>query len=426
MRINCKLLLVAAFLTVTLSANAQSLTTYSPYSRFGIGEIRNRGYANTKAMGDISQGIRTGRSVNFLNPASYTAQDSMSFIFDFGLEGSGVNYQAGENSNFNSTGNLHHIAIQFPITKWMGASAGIQPFSKVGYRLRYTETDDNLLSSIGAIKYYHYGKGGITQSYFGLALQPFKGFSVGANLSYFFGSIEHSTSVIFPEDKPYNNLNRLNTSMVRDMGFSFGAQYAFSFGSEKKYKVVLGATLDNETAIGTQEILFVSYQVGNYRDTIAYTETPDRSINYPQNFTGGFSFAYKNIFLVGVDYNVQDWTNANFTDQSGIYTKSQTIRAGAQVTPNPSDLRSYYKRITYRAGFYQSKTYLQLRDNQINDYGITFGVGLPFRRSNTSMNISWELGRKGTLDNNLVQETYGIFNVGFTFYDFWFVKRKYN
>jgi hypothetical protein len=37
-----------------------------------------------------------------------------------------------------------------------------------------------------------------------------------------------------------------------------------------------------------------------------------------------------------------------------------------------------------------------------------------------------ELGRKGTLEDKLVQETYGTINVGFTFYDFWFIKRRYN
>jgi hypothetical protein len=424
MRTYSKLLLLATLISTAFTVYSQSITTYSPYSRFGIGEIRNRGYANNKALGGISQGLRSGKTINFLNPASYSAQDTMSFIFDFGIEAQGVDYRTNSQSHFNSGGNLHHLAIQFPLAKWMGASLGIQPFSNVGYRIKDIEMDPYLLSTIGPIKYYYDGKGGITQSYLGLSLEPFKGFSVGANMSYFFGAIEHSTEIVFPNYTPYNNTRRLNSIVVRDIAFSFGAQYAFSLGAEKEYKFVLGATLDNETALNARQVSFISNPIIN--DTIQYYENEKGTIDFPKNFSGGFSFGYKNIFLIGADYTTQDWTQAKFLNVNDSLTKSQTLRVGIQYTPNPTDLRSYLKRISYRAGFYYSNTYLQLRENQINDYGITFGVGLPFRRSNTTFNISTEFGRKGTLSDNLIRETYGIVNIGFTFYDFWFVKRKYD
>ena len=413
-------------LLVSIPVLSQSFSTFSPYSRFGIGEIRNRGYANTKALGGISQGVRNSKSINFLNPATYSSQDSMSFIFDFGVEATGVNYKTNNQANFNSGGNLHHLAMQFPITKWMGASAGIQPFSNVGYRIKDIEMDPYLLSTIGPIKYYHQGKGGITQSYFGLAIEPFKGLSLGANMSYFFGAIEYTTETIFPSQTPYKNFKRLNSVVVRDVALSFGAQYSFAFGSEKSYKVVVGATLDNETSIGAQNVLFASTLTGNIIDTLAFKEYPKNTIDFPRNISAGFTFAYKENFMIGADYSSQDWTNAKFLNVSDSLVKSNTLRVGLQFTPNPTDLRSYLKRVSYRAGFYYSNTSLMIRDNQIKDYGITFGVGLPFKRSNTTFNISCELGQKGTLSNNLIQETYGVVNIGFTFYDFWFIKRKYN
>lgn len=417
-------------LLVSTPVLSQSFSTFSPYSRFGIGEIRNRGYANTKALGGISQGVRNSTSINFLNPATYTAQDTMSFIFDFGVEGTGVNYKTNNQANFNSGANLHHLAIQFPITKWMGASAGIQPYSHVGYRIMDYEKDPYLLSTIGPIKYYNQGRGGITQSYFGVAFEPLKGFSVGANMSYFFGTIEHTTGTIFPARTPYKNFKRMSSVVVRDIAFSFGAQYAFAFGKDKNYKVVVGGTLDNETAIGVQNILFISYpqkyEDSNFIDTLTYEEHPKSTIDFPKNVSVGLTFAYKENFMIGADYSTQDWSNAKFLNVSDSLVRSNTLRVGLQLTPNPADLRSYLKRISYRAGFYYSNTSLKLRNNQINDYGITFGVGLPFKRSNTTFNISCELGQKGTLSNSLIQETYGVVNIGFTFYDFWFIKRKFN
>lgn len=420
------LLTLTILLTASLALSAQSLSTYSPYSRYGIGEVRNQGYANNKALGGMSQGLRNGTWVNYLNPASYTAQDTMSFIFDFGIEGTGVDYKSGDQSNFNSHGNIQHIALQFPIAKWMGASAGIQPYSNVGYRIRHIETNDTLLSAIGPIKYNHDGSGGITQAYLGLAVEPIKNLSVGMNMSYFFGSLEHTTDVLFPTETAYNDIRRVNSVVVRDIALSFGAQYTQYFGEENDFKLVLGATLDNETSIGAQSISVVSYPHLGASDTISYEENPKSSIDFPKNISAGFSLSYKDRFMGGAEYSTQDWSNAKFLGVSDSLSKSETVRVGVQYTPNPQDLRSYFKRVSYRLGAYHSNTYLELRNKQIEDYGITFGVGLPFRRSKTSFNLSFELGRKGTLDNNLVQETYGIVNIGFTFYDIWFVKRKFN
>ncbi|HCY00478.1 MAG TPA: hypothetical protein DG754_10095 [Bacteroidales bacterium] len=312
--------------------------------------------------------------------------------------------------------------MQFPITKWMGASAGIQPYSNVGYRIKYTEMDPYLLSSIGPIKYYHNGSGGITQFYLGAAVEPFKNFSVGVNMSYFFGAMDYKTETVFPEYTAYVGFEELKSVVVRDIAFSIGAQYTMFFGKDNDYKVIIGGTLDNESSLDARYIRFSSSSI----DTISYDENPNSSIELPSNYAAGFTVSYRNKFMLGAEYSFQDWTKAKFLDANDLFSASQSIRVGMQYTPNLFDLRSYLKRVTYRAGFYHTNTFLKLGVNQIKDYGITFGVGLPLRRSRSSFNVSFELGRKGTLNNGLVQENYGIINFGFTFYDFWFLKQKIN
>jgi hypothetical protein len=424
--INRKSLLAALFSIVfAQTVLSQGLNTFSPYSRFGLGELRARGFANSRAMGGISQGVNSGIAINNLNPASYTAQDSMSFILDFGLEGKGTYYSYSDNSLYFPTMNFHHVAVQFPLTKWWGASLGIQPYSDMGYKLRFVETNPYLLSTIGAIKYNHYGQGGISQAYMGNAFKTFKGLSIGANVSYFFGSLDYHTDVIFPAGSVYTNVYRNNSVVVRSLAYSVGAQYQFQFGGEKQYKIILGATLDNEASMAAERILHTS-TTSTMVDTIQYVSTKNGSIDMPQNISGGFTFSYSNKLSFGVDYAIQDWTNAKFLEVSDSLTKSNTLRFGVQYTPNPTDFKSYLKRMTYRAGFYQSNTYLVLRNNQVKDYGITFGVGLPLRRTSTSFNVSFEFGKRGSISNGLINENYGIVNLGITFYDIWFVKRKYN
>ncbi len=421
----------APFFTVILLAIAsaafsQSLSTNSPYSRYGLGEIRTRGYANTKALGGLSQGIRNGTWVNYLNPASYTAQDSMSFIFDFGLDGGMVNYSSQEQNNLNPFANLNHLAIQLPVGKWMGVSAGIQPYSNVGYNIKHIEMDPYLLSTIGPIKYYHKGTGGITQFYIGLAIEPLKNLSIGANMSYFMGALEHRRIIDFPANKPYDGTEELNSFVVRDVAFSFGAQYSLYFGEEKEYRLVVGATLDNETSLKAKHIRYIS-SLGSSGDTILYNEdTQGANMLVPSNYSGGFTFSYKNKFMVGADYSFQDWTKAKFFDGNSLLAASNSLRVGVEYTPNRYDLKSYAKRMSYRAGYYNSNTSLKIANHHIKDYGITFGLGLPIRRSNSTFNIALELGTKGTKQDGLVRENYGIINFGFTFYDFWFIKQRIN
>lgn len=407
------------------SSFSQGINTYSPYSRYGLGDLRERAYTQNRAMGGIAQGVYNPYAINNLNPATYVAQDSMSFILDFGFEASGTYYNLGNQSLYNPTANFHHIAVQFPLTKWWGASLGIQPYSDLGYKLRFVETDPYLLAHIGAIKYYHYGEGGLSQAYIGNAFKTIKNLSVGFNLSYFFGSLDYHSDVLFPSGSSYNNVYRVNSVSIRSVAYSFGAQYKLDLGAEKENKLVLGFTLDNQSSLAAERVLHASTYSGMF-DTIQYIHSKNKSIDMPSNFSGGFTYTYKKRLTVGADYSYQDWTNARFFENTDSLTASKTLRIGVEYTPNPNDLKNYLKRISYRVGLYQSQTYLKLGSENIVDNGITFGIGLPLRRTNTSFNISGGFGTRGVNKNGLIKENYGFVGVGITFYDVWFVKRKYN
>ena len=55
---------------------------------------------------------------------------------------------------------------------------------------------------------------------------------------------------------------------------------------------------------------------------------------------------------------------------------------------------------------------------------MTFGIGLPVGLS--KINLGFEFGKKGTTNQNLIQENYFNFNVGFSLNDLWFRKREIN
>ena len=82
--------------------------------------------------------------------------------------------------------------------------------------------------------------------------------------------------------------------------------------------------------------------------------------------------------------------------------------------------------MTYRLGGYYSNYYLQVNDIQLEDYGITFGVGLPIRTVKSSINVAFTLGTRGTTEYNLVKENYGIVTFNVTLHDLWFRKRRFD
>ena len=117
---------------------------------------------------------------------------------------------------------------------------------------------------------------------------------------------------------------------------------------------------------------------------------------------------------------------AKFPDASTVTTNSQRYALGMEITPNDRSAKSYLARVRYRMGGYYLKDYLVLNDYQLKDVGISFGMGLPLKRSKTSINLAIEYGQKGTTDYRLIKETYTRFTLNLTLHEYWFAKSKFD
>ena len=124
-------LIVASLMVVGVWAQN---ATSSPSSRFGYGELNNNLPAAYRAMGGLGIGMRSNRAINPSQPASYTACDSLTFMFDLAGSFLYTNYgdSYGQNNKFN--GNLEYITMQFPLWhKHIAMSLGVTPYSAMGY-----------------------------------------------------------------------------------------------------------------------------------------------------------------------------------------------------------------------------------------------------------------------------------------------------
>lgn len=421
-----RLLSFTVFLALPSVLLAQVLNTESPYSAFGLGDFVAGYYSRSAGMGGVAQGMRDGRSVNPSNPASFTTPDSFTFVLDLAMRVDARNYTSASASKPDASASVHHIAIQFPVTRWGGGALGVQPYTQTGYDFTRYETDQRLVSDIGRIRYHHRGSGGINDAFIGLAGKPLSFFSLGVNAHFLFGSINHQQDGYIPTNRYYADFTYTNRSVVRGMRMSAGAQFHFAFASEHARQLNVGFTYDFYPVFSVDNRLELKQVYLNQELSVARNyQRVHRSLRLPPRYSGGVAYQDAQ-WLVGGDFAYQDWTGFSLYGADEHMGKSFDASIGVQWQPNGTDLRSYAKRIQYRLGAYYSRTPVVLASEKINDMGITVGFGLPYRRSYSLANLALAVGVRGTKAKALVRETYIRLTLGVSLNDFWFVKRQYD
>ena len=421
--------LIVVFIITIFGLNAQN-RIHSPYSRFGLGELQSYNNSRYTAMGGIGYAVRNPTSVNVMNPASYTSFDSLSFIFEGGLLS---NFTTLETSNISQKSNytsLAYLTFGFPINSWWKGSFGLLPYSSVGYNVSETKVDPN--PSIGNTKYTYEGQGGLNQFYIGQAFKINQNLSLGVNVSYLFGFIDRIQKVYFPDSLYTYNIKQVKSTNIGIFNFNFGLQYTkkISNGLNLGCGIVFSNAMNANTS---EDQLVYSFSestsgIEYVHDTSTNSSSNDQSgnIHIPMNIGIGFVLEKSNKWLIGADFNWQNWANYTYNDvKEASLSNSMRISVGGEIKPDNYS-SNYLKRIAYRAGVRYNTTNLKINNNLIDEYGISFGLGLPLRKSKSTINLGIEFGKRGSTDNNLIKENFTKITVGFSAYDFWFFKRKFD
>lgn len=438
-------MLVAA---ACVSTSAQTSGSNSPYSRFGLGGLNEQSQGANRAMGGIAYGLRNGNRVNMLNPASYSAIDSLSLIFDVGMSMQHGNLKSGSTNIQANNTNLDFVNAGFRVRKGLGMSLGFVPYSTIGYSFSQTEnigpnfTTGSMISSISSYS----GDGGLHQMYIGAGWNPFKNFSIGANVSYIWGNYNHTVSQQFLEDNTISNIyNGLNThykASLKTYKIDLGAQYTFPIGKNDRLTVGVVAGLGHR--INSTARL---YRFTSNGDSIVLA-TP-KAFDLPYSFGGGLAWNHKHQWTVGVDVNHEQWsqcqmpviseesadmpglTSSNILYESGkgSYLNRTRIAAGAEFVPDAMS-RRYLRRVQYRLGATFTTPYVKVDGHDgPRTYGVSAGFGLPITNNinnRSVVNVSFQWLKVAPSQTSMISENYFKINLGITFNERWFMKWKIN
>ena len=404
-----------------------SQTTYSPYSNFGFGNLSDARNPVLKAMGKSGYAYRDHTVINSLNPASYTAFDTLSFLFEASAEINTLSLATTAHRERSTYGGLGHIQLGFPIWKYIKMSAGLAPISNVGYNVENKIID----TIVGNQTFKFMGKGGVNSVYGGLGFQLWD-LSIGANVSYLFGNIDKSQALLFADSAHYLNTKRLAQIAVSAVMVDVGAQYYTKVADDLYLSIGAIYRPQLNLASKSSEVGYTYSISGSgsevLKDTLFVKSNVDSiaQICFPQKIGGGFMLRKLNRYKIQANFDWTQWSKyEDITTGKGTLVNSISASVGFEYAPRRATSSTYWKWVRYRVGAYYAQDNFIVNDSKINQFGMTFGMGLPIARSFSMVNLTLDVGNRGTKANNLIQETYINFTLGFSLYDTWFYRIKY-
>ena len=422
-------------LLTTLITNAQ-VTIQSPYSKFGVGNIKGTLLPQYRAMGVISTAVSKYNylnNINMQNPASYSSINTTTL--DLGLSGGFKQLRNDNLTEKSFNGNISHVALAFPVTRTSAISFGILPYSELGYNFKSTVKVGTTTDNQKTVDYVYSGEGGLTKAYFGYGKRFGDHLSIGANVEYLFGNLIESRSTEYQNDPGSINSRIQDKNSVGGVNFSYGAQYDIRL--DNKTSIILGYSgVLNSTINSKQDRFVTQYRTidgseNTALDTVLIVNNNQTNLKLPLIHNFGISFQKNDKWLIGMDYRMGTWSDFSIADVNQNLQDTYGFSVGGQYTPDFTSINNYFKRVEYRMGFQYDKTYIQMNKQDIKQMAVTFGLGLPLsnieRGAFYKMNLTAELGQRGSLTNGLLQERYINFHLGFTLNDArWFQRFKFD
>ncbi|MGL2992545.1 hypothetical protein [Flavobacterium sp. TSSA_36] len=407
----------AACLLFSLVSFAQQGTS-SPYSYYGIGDIRYRGMIENRSMGGVAI-EQDSIHVNVENPASYGSLIRTTLTMG-GTYGTRVLKDEKSKATAGRT-TVDYMVVAIPVGK-LGIGFGLIPYSSVGYKIQ------SITADVSKNNTRLEGSGGVNKVFFGAGYKLTKNFSFGADVQYNFGKIK-TESLEYITGVPVGT-SETNLTYINGVNFNLGAMYQAKITPKLNLYSSLSYTFQgNLTSENTRNISTVDYEGNINIDPEGFDELKSKKdLTLPSKVTFGLGIGESKKWMLGTEIamrNAGELAN-NYNNVDDVtFDNYSRYSLGGYYIPNYKSFTSYMDRIVYRAGIRYEKTGLVIRNQHIDDKSITLGFGLPAIGTLSNFNVGLEYGIKGKTTSGLIKENYFNASVSFSLNDKWFVKRKF-
>ncbi len=444
-------ILVLFSFTLGLLSTAQ-ISTNSPYSSQGIGDVSFYGNAYLTSLGGASTAVFDSSQVNLFNPSSYSHVTHQLPLFSLGLAHEQQRFSTGGSESSGSFSGITHMSLIIPFANRFGLAFGIKPLSRTGY-----EINDHQIVNGDSLFHDYNGSGAIQEAILGFSATIIKrrkhALTIGVNGKHYFGSIINRRT-------SYSNTNVGQSGgfdkrelQARAIGGEIGLNYNWKPSTE--HEVYFGATYRLEQSLNARRsdyrVYFSSVTNTNSYDTLLSNPNIEGSIELPERLSLGASYIFtpqpdessrsskSPLFMLTGEWSTENWSTFteefNGTTTTPDFRDLQATRVGFEYSPHyksnsGSAYLNFFDRFRYRLGAYTVNTQYLTQGEGLVDRGITAGVGIPIviNRAVSSVNFSARVGELGAASSAAqLNEGYFGFNFGINIapsYDKWFRKYK--
>ena len=378
--------------------------------------------------------------MNFRNPASYTGKNMFSFNndgrlvkFTVGLGHSETDLKTSTNSSETTNTSFEYLGLNIPMGKF-GFGFGLIPFSSVGYKLQSSNVDNQL-------QYKYSGNGGLNKAFLGFAYQLSDNLAIGFDAKYNFGNIQNSALEYLYDDEslPLDYQAReQNRSDLSGVNFNFGLTFRGGISENLELHASLAHSPDYNLSSRNSrtfasvvinpntQIEFPVNEINVDLETLGLDKT---DLSMPSVTIFGLGISKPKKWFIGAEYTSitsSVFSNDLISIDNSEFEDSSKISFGGFYIPDYASFSKFWNRVVYRVGFYSEKTGLVINNESINEFGISFGLGIPAGGLFSNVNTTVEFGKRGTTNEDLVEENFVNFQLSLSLNDRWFIKRKYN
>jgi hypothetical protein len=388
----------------------------SSYSRYGLGDIRYFPSGISDGMGGASLAVLPTDDINLMNPAAWGRITRARFTIGALYEGFSTSDAA--QSNYLSGMSFNGLGLAFPVAPQSGIvlSFGMTPYSRINYNVKSTDTTGDLSYTLQYV-----GNGGVSSAYIGLSASPMSSLYVGVKFDYYFGNLNYITRQLF--DGNYTSADFTRTLQVHGAGVTVGAAWnglRQILNLPANEALTVGAVFSSGASLSTTTQRTYLFSTSSYttHDTLL---SPGGTTKIPFSAGGGLSFATER-YILAADIMFQNWSSFLLDDASSTEIRNSTrISAGGELVPQRDPGAPAFQKWRYRLGVFYNSSYYNLRNEPVNESGVTGGIGIPVI-GDTKLNIGLGISRRGTTSNMLEKDT--IYRLSFTLSggEMWFVR----
>jgi hypothetical protein len=340
--------------------------------------------------------------------------DTLTFLFDFGVAGQLSWFNDGINKEKHLNGNLEYASLLFPVHQRVAISAGILPYSFVGYNFGSVSED------VLPYTEQFIGVGGLNELYLGLSIDIWKKrLSVGTNVSYLFGNVTHNQYLQFASSTGASASTRIQKLTVSDINLDFGIQYTHPLSLRESFTLGVAFSPTRALNVTSSDVRLI----GNSTAGADTTLITNQAFDTPNSFGFGLSYVKQKKLTLAADFLFEEWSQARFFDKKNGFKDRIRVAVGGEFIPNYQN-KAFFSRVQYRAGLHYSNSYLNINQKSYNEMGAGIGFGLPLIDNRSYINLSVEYVKIKPETRALIDEQYFRFTLNYTFNEMWFRKFK--